>query len=241
MKPVFTLILLILSLSACQKTQPPIDPNPPAPTFAPDPTSKPSTSPALKLPSQYLIQTTFVPQAPKKNWDQPWQDACEEAALLTPYYYYKKQQPNLDQIEQDILSIIDYENKQNWGKDINLNQMAQIIEKHLNYQTKIIDNPSLNEIKHLLVENTPIVVPANGKILYQENKHFKNGGPYYHSLTILGFDDSTSQFIVHDVGTQFGAYFRYSYDLLLSAIHDLPDSGKRNINQGPSRILLLLQ
>ncbi|MFA4827257.1 MAG: hypothetical protein WC596_03350, partial [Candidatus Shapirobacteria bacterium] len=71
-------------------------------------------------------------------------------------------------------------------------------------------------------------------------KHFKSGGPYYHNLTILGYDDTKQKFIVHDVGTQFGAYFQYSYDLLMESIHDFPLSGKKeDILIGAKKILIL--
>ena len=41
------------------------------------------------LPPQYFISVPFTSQAPEKNWEQPWQDACEEAAVLMLDAYYK--------------------------------------------------------------------------------------------------------------------------------------------------------
>jgi len=213
--------------------------------------SKPSVTPSLRSepgaipspsPSKYLIKTTFVPQAPEKNWDQPWQDACEEAALLTVHYYYQNQNPSTQTIVSDIQKMIDFETKNQFSKDVNLIQMAQIATQHLAYQTKIITNPSLDQIKSYLVSDTPIIIPANGKQLFAENRYFTHGGPYYHNLVILGFDDKKQQFTVHDVGTQHGAYFKYSYQLLMDSIHDFPDSGnKEDINLGAKSVLILLQ
>ncbi len=68
-------------------------------TVAPKPTKILETG----LPNKHLIQTAFVPQSPEQNWDQPWQDACEEAALLTVNYFYKNQNPDLTIIKDDIL------------------------------------------------------------------------------------------------------------------------------------------
>ena len=56
--------------------------------------------------------------------------------------------------------------------------------------------------------------------------------PDYHNIVILGYDHNKKQFIVHDVGTQFGAYFKYSYKVLLESLADF---------QGPPRVLLLLK
>jgi hypothetical protein len=194
------------------------------------------------LPDKHLIKAFFVPQAPEKKWDQPWQDACEEASLLTVKYYYLSVNPDLYQLLDDYQQIFNFESKNRWGHDVNLSQMAQIGSEFFGLKSKIIENPDLKTIKEYLVKDVPVIVTANGKILYQENKHFKNGGPWYHSLVILGFDDSKKQFIVHDVGTQFGPYYRYSYPLLLESIHDWPPSNKKeDITTGRRAILILIK
>ncbi len=195
------------------------------------------------LPDKHLIQTVFVPQSPEKNWDQPWQDACEEASLLTVDYYYRDIDSSSPQtIRDDLLKMIDFENQQSFSHDMNLDQMTVVAQKYLGYSTKIIKHPSIEDIKKYLTKDIPVIVPANGKTLYQENKHFKDGGPYYHNLVILGYDDNKQKFTVHDVGTQFGAYFKYSYSLLLESIHDFPASNqKEDINNGDKKVLILIK
>lgn len=194
------------------------------------------------LPDKHLIKTAFVQQAPEHNWDQPWQDACEEAALLTVDFYYKNQAPTVNEQRNTILSMINFETKQNWTHDINLDQMAIVSSQYLNLKPQIIINPTIEIIKKYLVDNVPVIIPANGKTLFKENKNFKSGGPYYHNLIILGYDDNKKQFIVHDVGTRLGAYFRYSYKTLMESIHDFPSSGyKEDINSGAKKILILLK
>ena len=195
------------------------------------------------LPDKHLIKTVFVPQSPEKNWDQPWQDACEEAALLTVDYFYKNiSTTNPQTIKNDLLKIIDFENQQSFTHDLNLIQMSLVGQQYLGYTPKIITNPSVDDIKNYLSQDIPIIAPTNGKTLYLENKHFKQGGPYYHNLVILGYDDNTQKFTVHDVGTQFGAYFKYSYSLLIDSIHDFPTSGqKEDINNGDKKVLILIK
>ena len=190
------------------------------------------------LPNKHLIKTAFVPQAPEKNWNEPWQDACEEAALLTVHYYYQNQNPDTAAIANDLKNLFNFETNQGWTSDINISQMATL----WNYQIIIIDNPQIDDFKKYLSQNIPVIIPANGKILFTENSHFKSGGPWYHNLVVLGYDDTKNKFIVHDVGTQFGAYFQYSYNTLLKSIHDFPISLKKeNINSGTPRILVLLK
>ena len=195
------------------------------------------------LPNKYLIKTLFVPQAPEKNWNQPWQDACEEASLLTVDFYYRQITDSDPLYLKDSLQkMLDYESSMDYSHDLNLEQMAQVARDYLGYQTLIIDNPSVDLLKSYLLKDIPVVVTANGKTLYQENRHFSSGGPYYHSLVILGYDQDKEKFIVHDVGTQHGSYFKYSYSLLLESIHDFPQSGKKeDIDHGDKKVLLLLK
>ncbi len=194
------------------------------------------------LSPKYLIKTAFIPQSPQKIWTEPWQDACEEAAILTVKYYYLDQNPSQNQLLFDYQQIFSLEHQNNWTSDQNIAQMRQISLQLYNFQSVVIDQPTVQEIKRYLSLNLPVIVPADGKILYLENKHFNGGGPWYHNLVILGYDDTSQQFIVHDVGTQFGAYFHYSYDLLIKSIHDFPSSGKKeDIQNGEKKVLVLLK
>jgi hypothetical protein len=203
---------------------------------------QPTTIKSDGLPDKHLISTSFVPQAPEKVWDQPWQDACEEAALLTVDYYYRGVTTDIPTLLADYQKMFDFESTQSWTHDVTLTQMATISAKLLGYKTKIVEDPTIEDIKAYLAKDIPVIIPANGKILYTENKHFKSGGPWYHNLVILGYDDNKSQFTVHDVGTQFGAYFKYSYTTLMDSIHDFPDTGiKEEINDGQKQVLILLK
>jgi hypothetical protein len=240
------LIAPILILTGCTQSDltsalPLNTPTPlqPVPTHQlPAPTA---TQTIYPLPTTHQISTTFIPQAPQKNWDQPWQDACEEAALLTVHYYYQSQNPTIGQMVVDYQNIFDFETRQGWGHDVNLNQLSAVADS-LGYQSLIINNPSIEQIKTYVSQNIPVIVPANGKTLYRENKHFKSGGPWYHQIVILGYDDTLKQFTVHDVGTQFGAYFKYSYALLMDSIHNWPESGKKeDINLGEKSVMILLK
>lgn len=206
------------------------------------PVSQPTITDTNGFPDSYLIKTSFIPQSPEKNWDQPWQDACEEAAMLTVYYYYNNQSPPVPQILADYNHLFDMENALGFNHDLNTSQMTQVAKQVFGLQSEIITDPQLEDIKKYLTQNIPIIVPANGKTLFKENSHFNSGGPWYHNLVILGYDDHRQQFIVHDVGTKYGAYYRYSYQTLLDSIHDFPDTGKKeDINNGPKNILILLK
>lgn len=242
---VITISLILLSVFLFQPIRlpvnQPISPSPVTP-LASTVTTTPTAPAPTSYPPKHLIKTTFIPQAPQKNWDQPWQDACEEAALLTVAFYYQNNRPSQNEIVSTILAMIDYQTVQGFSKDVNIDQMAQIATNYLHLKAEIISRPDLNRIKSYLAKDIPVIIPANGKQLFAENRHFNDGGPYYHSLVILGYDDRKEQFTVHDVGTRHGAYFKYSYDLLLDSIHDFPSSQrKEDINQGDKKALILLK
>ncbi len=196
--------------------------------------------PTPTLPPSHLINTMFVPQAPENKWNEPWQDTCEEAALLTVYYYHNPAIVTTKEIKTALEQLIEYENNNGFGADISIEQMGLIAQKSLKLKPIIISDPTIEELKSYLSRDLPIIIPANGKILYLENHNFNNFGPYYHNIVLLGYDDTIQKFTVHDVGTRHGAYFIYSYQLLMDSIHDFPpDLHKENINNGPKKVLIL--
>jgi hypothetical protein len=244
MKNTVWLLISALFLSSCtQKISPKIEETKRiieniTETIAPAPTV------ILKsgLPNKHLIKTAFIPQAPEKNWDQPWQDACEEASLLTLKYYYQNKTPEVASLVTEYQQLFSFESDNNLSHDINIDNMSTISYQYLGLKPNIIENPTIEDLKTELSQDKPVIITANGKTLYQENKNFRSGGPWYHSLVILGYDDNSQKFTVHDVGTQHGAYFKYSYNLLLESIHDLPPSGKKEeIDNGAKRVLVLIK
>ncbi len=233
----FKIIVLLLGLivfSSCNRRQIVSQIETATETIVPKPTKILESG----IPDYFLNKTAFIPQAPEKKWDQPWQDACEEAAILTVHYFFENKTPDTPTLLKDYDLLF----KQSTTHDINLAQMSQIASDLYGYDSKIIDNPNSDTIEKYLSQGHILIAPANGQILFKENKYFKNGGPLYHNLVILGYDHAKKQFIVHDVGTQFGAYFKYSYSVLLESLHDFPSTkDKKDINQGPPRLLLLLK
>ena len=175
-----------------------------------------STAP---LPPRIQLAVPFTSQAPEKNWDQPWQDACEEAAVLMMDAYYKKYGISPLFAKDEIIKMVEWEDKKNWEYSIPLQKIEQLFQWYdgtgeLN--TRIVKNPTVGELKRFLSEGKPVYVVADGKIL--PNPHFTNGGPEYHALVLTGYTET--HFISNDPGTQHGEGFEYEYDDLLNSIAD---------------------
>lgn len=176
-------------------------------------------------PKEFLLSVPFTSQAPEKNWDQPWQDACEEAALLMMDAYYKNYNLSPLFVRDEILKMVDWEKEKSWGYSIEIEKVKEMASEYfsLDHLTttspnhlRIIENPTIEQIKSSIINGNPVLVVADGKVL--PNPHFRNGGPVYHALIIRGFDED--EFITNDPGTQFGENFKYKYEDLLNAIHE---------------------
>lgn len=177
------------------------------------------------LPLQYLLPVPFTSQAPEKNWDQPWQDACEEAAVLMLDAYHKGYGLSPLFAKDEILKMIDAEEKLGWGTSIEIEKVKGLVERFVSldhsitpspHHARIVENPTVEDIKKFIANGQPVLVVADGKVL--PNSHFRNGGPVYHALIIRGY--TGTEFITNDPGTQFGRGFKYKYEDLLNAVHD---------------------
>ncbi|HYE60157.1 MAG TPA: C39 family peptidase [Candidatus Kapabacteria bacterium] len=180
-----------------------------------------TTTAVSVLPKEINLPVPFTSQAPEKNWDQPWQDACEEAAILMMDGYYKGYNVSPLFAKDEIIKMVAWEEEKGWGRSIEIEKIATLFESYLRYKetgrkVRIIENPTVGQIKKYLANKTPVYVVADGKTL--PNPHFRNGGPAYHALVIRGYTET--EFITNDPGTQFGKNFSYAYDDLMNSIRD---------------------
>lgn len=169
------------------------------------------------LPAKIHLDVPFTSQAPEKNWDQPWQDACEEAAILMMDAYYKGYGLSPLFVKDEILKLVEWEEARGWGGSIPASHVIELYE-YLSERSSLqeLENPTAEDIKRRIASGHPVLVLADGQTL--ENPHFSGDGPVYHALVVVGYTEST--FITNDPGTQFGKDFEYTYTNLLESIHD---------------------
>jgi hypothetical protein len=151
-------------------------------------------------------------------------------------YYYKNKTLDKETAEKEILGMVDFQNER-YGdyKDSNMEQLKQLAEDYFGIKKgRIIEDPKIEELKEILANNQPVIVPAAGRLL--GNPFFTSPGPLYHNLVLIGYDDTKQVFIVNDPGTRRGENYEYDYEVLMKAIHDFPGS-KEDIEQGARRIL----
>lgn len=202
------------------------------------------------LPKEINLDVPFTSQAPEKNWGQPWQDACEEAVVLMLDAYYKEYNLSPLFAKDEILKMVDWEeNVMDWGRSIEIEKVQMLYDEFIlgksqpeagqpladkvtNFKSKVIVDPTVEQIKKFIAVGNPVLVVADGKVL--PNPHFRAGGPEYHALIIRGYTEDS--FITNDPGTQFGENFVYKYDELMNAIHDWNGGDVKN---GRSVVLVI--
>lgn len=183
------------------------------------------------------LDIPFTSQAPTANWDQPWQDACEEASvLMVDYYYQNKAMPNSNIVEATLFDMVAWQ-EDNWqvNENLSVEKLALYVKATFGYKTEIVDDLTVEKIKYYLDRGLPVVVPADGKKL--ANPYFSNGGPEYHMLLIKGYLSDKQKFITNDPGTSHGENFLYSYDNMMYSIADWDK--KNSSATGPKRALIL--
>lgn len=173
------------------------------------------------LPDKIHYDVPFTSQAPFRDWGMPYQEACEEAAvLITMRYFDGRGFKNKYDAREALLNIIDWE-KQNFGfyKDSSATTTAKIITDFYNYKNvEISYKITIEKIKKELADGNLIIIPAAGRNL--ENPYFTPPGPIYHNLVIVGYDDKKEIFYTNDPGIMSGKDFKYSYQNIIESIAD---------------------
>jgi len=193
------------------------------------------TEPSAELPDQINLDVTFYSQAPDADWGMPWQEACEEASLILAYYYVTDQPLSKEKFKEEVWGLVDWQNE-NFGGYIHTStaQNVEILKEYFGYEDfEIVDDPTVEDMKKALAAGHPIVAPFAGRLM--ENPFFTAPGPYYHVLVIKGYDGKN--FITNDVGTRRGHNFIYSYENILSSLHDY--DSEKDIKEGPKNIIIL--
>jgi hypothetical protein len=168
------------------------------------------------------LPVPFQMQAPYSNWDMPYQEMCEEAALVLAYKYFANEPLDKDIMDAELTKAREWEIA-NFGlfTDTTLEEMKQLAEEHFGLEVTISEEVSTELIKDQLRQGYLVLVPTAGREL--GNPFYKQPGPLYHVLVIRGFNET--EFITNDVGIGKGEEYKFKYQTVLQANHDLPISG----------------
>lgn len=191
------------------------------------------------------LSVPFTPEAPDGLMVKPWNNSCEEASLvmLDEYYagnsYAKVPRTRAKKLILDYIAI---ENRI-FGYNANTNaaEMLRLTNNYSKYfETKIVTNPTINQIKTEITAGRPVIALVYGFVLNNPRIIFSRTGSYYHTFVIKGFDEDAQEFIVNDNGDfEQGLDLRYSYDTILDALADY--NQKTQKTEKPATVLFSSQ
>ncbi len=162
-----------------------------------------------------VLPVPFIAQAPTGNWELPFEEACEETSLIMVSAYYSNQR-SIDRFEarDRIRELVDYQNARfGFYDDTSMKDTGIIAQEEFGMHPIVEKSVTKESIKKHIID-----------------------GPPYHVIVIIGFDDD--QFVVHDPGTRYGAFYRYHMDHLLRENHDLTVS-QDDIKNGARGMLIV--
>lgn len=191
------------------------------------------------LPDSVNLAVPFTPQAPDANWNEPYQEMCEEASVYMIERYYAGEPEGMisaEKADADLLEIIAFENEL-FGdyRDTTAEQVSVFSEMMFGFSlVKVFEDPTVEQIKEHLAAGRPVLVPAAGRLL--GNPYFTAPGPKYHMLVLRGYT-ADNQFITNDPGTRKGEAYLYDFDTILYAMHDW--NGGEEITEGKKVIIVI--
>jgi hypothetical protein len=179
-----------------------------------------SVQPAkIEPPAEMNLLVPFAMQAPFSYWGMPYQEACEEAALILADKYFRGGGLTKKIMDAEIKKLIEWE-KQKFGlfTDTTVEEMKQIAVEYFGLNVKIDDDVSVENIKRQIAAGKLVLAPTAGRDL--KNPFYKQPGPLYHILVIRGY--TQTQFITNDVGIGRGFGYKFDFQTIIDAVHDLP-------------------
>lgn len=187
------------------------------------------------LPPSVTLGVPFYPQAPDNKRILPWTEACSEANLVLAAYYIQNKTLTKDQFKKDILAMTKVQEKFfDTYIEISMVELKKLYDRFYPKigTSKIIDNPTIDQIKEELAQWNIVIVPTAGKEL--NNPYYLEYAPRFHTVLIRWYDDK--YFYANDVGISRGENFPYLQEVIMEANHDLVDG---DITQGAKRILVI--
>lgn len=189
------------------------------------------------LPSSFMHAVPFTSQAPLGVWNAIFQEACEEASMyMVAVAERKSASLSPAAVQEELLRLVRHEEERGLGVSISLDAVAEVLHAIYGIDSYVLEEPALEDVRNVLFDSL-VILPVSGEEL--ANPHYRYPYPPYHMVVVIGYDDVSREFVTHDPGTKFGKEYRYSYDLVMEAMHDWSGSNATVRNEGAKRVLVI--
>ncbi|MBP7841056.1 hypothetical protein KA037_00015 [Patescibacteria group bacterium] len=124
-------------------------------------------------------------QAPDNKRVLPWTEACSEANLVLAAYYIQNKVLTKDQFKKDILAMTKVQDKFfDTYIEIPMVELKKLYDRFYPKigTSKIIENPTIEQIKEELSQGNIVIVPTAGKEL--NNPYYLEYAPRFHTVLI---------------------------------------------------------
>ena len=160
-------------------------------------------------------------QAPTGSWQEPYQNACEEAAILMAHQWVVGKSVTRKEANAELLKMIAFENER-FG-DYRDTTAAETVELFKTFYksdaARLVPSATLADVKRELAEGNVVILPMAGRRL--NGPYYTPPGPIYHMLLFRGYDEDREEFTVNDDGTNTkGEAFRFSYAAIARSWND---------------------
>lgn len=183
----------------------------------------PTISSAETIDEAVKLNVPYTSEAPAGKFVKPWNNACEEASIaMVEEYFFGNTTMSKNAAIQKMNLLFKTENKI-FGSNANTDaaHTVKLINEYTDFSATLKINPTLEKIKNELRSRHPVITFNYGKNIPNKNYRWYAGGSYYHTLVLVGFDDTTKEFITNDSGdNKTGAFHRYKYETIMSSLHD---------------------
>jgi hypothetical protein len=231
------------NISTLPKDEPASTPAAAVSETQPTPSSNSSTDAAPTpitadpLPEKFLLQIPFYSQAPLSQWDSFHEEMCEEASVLNATLFLENKKLTQKEFDAELQQMrrVEQQEISEW-KSTTISQVKKMVDIYFDgrIKTKIIENPTVENIETEIAAGHPVIVPLAGREI--GNPNFTPPGPVYHMLVVKGYD--SQNFITNDVGTRKGDSYPYAKGVILKNMHDW---NTQDIHLGAKKVLVLME